>query len=302
MAMREANTRLREGRELLLDAGLVPSLAVVTAAPAASNQVDMWIWSFVDDQWRGPQPGFTLVPIRALMVGLAIDVAEAITRLARMVDAARRARRECFADSVGGRPKRLLDIAVALTALTLACPLMLVIAALVKLTTGGPVIFAHPRVGFKGKTFHCLKFRSMIVDADAMLARHLAANPIAAQEWYEHHKLKNDPRITPFGRLLRKSSLDELPQLFNVLRGEMSCVGPRPIVAAELACYGSRVGCYLRARPGMTGMWQVSGRSTCSYRERVMLDRRYVRRWSIWIDLAVLLRTIPAVLEFDHAA
>jgi exopolysaccharide production protein ExoY len=302
MAMLEANTRVREGRELFLDDGLVPSLAIATTAPAASNQVDMWTWSFVHDEWRGPQPGFTLVPIRALMVGLAIDVAEAITRLARMVDAARRARREYFADSVGGRPKRLLDIAVALIALMLSCPLMLVVAALIKLTTGGPVIFAHPRVGFKGKTFRCYKFRSMVVDADAMLARHLAANPIAAQEWCEDHKLKNDPRITPLGRLLRKSSLDELPQLFNVLRGEMSCVGPRPIVAGELARYGSRVGFYLRARPGMTGMWQVSGRSTCGYRERVMLDRAYARRWSIWLDLALLLRTIPAVLAFDHAA
>jgi len=300
VAMHEANTSVRAGREFFLDPHLLPDLGRATSA-VAPDAAKIWARSFSSDPLLGPQPGFTLTPIRALAIGLAVDGARAIAQLARKVEAARRARRDRFTHSVGGRPKRLLDIAVAVTALLLACPLMLMVAALVKLTTGGPVIFAHPRIGLNGTTFRCLKFRSMVVDGDAVLTRHLEENPAAAREWRETRKLKNDPRITPFCRLLRKSSLDELPQLFNVLRGEMSCVGPRPVVASELAYYGAHVGYYLRARPGMTGMWQVSGRSTRSYRDRVVLDCVYVRRWSIWLDIAVLMWTIPAVLEFAHA-
>jgi exopolysaccharide production protein ExoY len=300
VAMHETNTRVRAGREFFLDPHLLPDLGLATSA-VAPDAAKIWARSFSGDPLLGPPPGFTLTPVRALAIGLAVDGAGAIAQLAWKVEAARRARRDRFTHSVGGRPKRLLDIAVALTALLLACPLMLMVAALVKLTTGGPVIFAHPRVGLNGTTFRCLKFRSMVVDGDAMLARHLEENPAAAREWRETRKLKNDPRITPFCRLLRKSSLDELPQLFNVLRGEMSCVGPRPVVAGELAYYGVHVGYYLRARPGMTGMWQVSGRSTRSYRDRVVLDCVYVRRWSIWLDVAVLMWTIPAVLAFEHA-
>jgi exopolysaccharide production protein ExoY len=300
--MYEADTRVRAGREFFLNTHLLPDLGL-TASAIAPDAAKIWGRSFSGDPVLGPQPqrGFTLTPLRALAIGLAVDGARAIAQLAWKVEAARRARRDRFMHSVGGRPKRLLDIAVALTTLLLACPLMLMVAALVKLATGGPVIFAHPRIGLNGTTFRCLKFRSMVVDGDAMLARHLEENPAAAREWRETRKLKNDPRVTPFCRLLRKSSLDELPQLFNVLRGEMSCVGPRPVVAGELAHYGAHVGYYLRTRPGMTGMWQVSGRSTRSYRDRVLLDCIYVRRWSIRLDLVLLLWTIPAVLAFEQA-
>ncbi|MGE0052563.1 MAG: sugar transferase [Hyphomicrobium sp.] len=204
--------------------------------------------------------------------------------------------------TLGGYQKRILDIVVAGTALILLAPIMLIVSALIKLTIGGPVIFAHQRVGANGVAFPCLKFRSMVVDGDAILQQHLESDPAAAREWRETRKLKNDPRVTPLGKLLRKSSIDELPQLFNVLRGDMSCVGPRPIVAAELERYGTHVSDYLCVRPGLTGIWQVSGRSRLSYRHRVALDSLYVRRWSMGLDIALLLRTVPAVLAFEEAA
>lgn len=204
--------------------------------------------------------------------------------------------------TLGGYQKRILDILVAGTALILLAPIMLIVSALIQLTIGGPVIFAHKRVGLNGVAFPCLKFRSMVLDGDAILQQHLENDPEAAREWRETRKLKNDPRVTPLGKLLRKSSIDELPQLFNVLRGDMSCVGPRPIVTAELERYGPHVYDYLCVRPGLTGIWQVSGRSRLSYRHRVALDSLYVRRWSMWLDIALLLRTIPAVLAFEEAA
>ncbi|MFN3747040.1 MAG: sugar transferase [Hyphomicrobiaceae bacterium] len=203
---------------------------------------------------------------------------------------------------IGGRRKRMVDIAVAIMVAIVLSPILLVIALAVKLSMGGPVIYRHRRIGFGGRPFDCLKFRTMVANGDEVLERHLAANPAAAEEWRRSRKLADDPRVTRFGWFLRKTSLDELPQLLNILRGEMSCVGPRPIVSEELERYGVHAHEYLRARPGVTGSWQVSGRSSVSYGDRVKLDAEYVRTWSFGSDLVILARTVPAVLKVDQAA
>lgn len=202
---------------------------------------------------------------------------------------------------LGGIAKRAMDLALALTALLLLSPLMVMVAALIKYKMGGPVIYGHTRLSYNGRPFVCYKFRSMVADGDRVLALHLASNPAAAKEWSETQKLRDDPRITALGRFLRKSSLDELPQLFNVIRGDMSCVGPRPIVALETARYGTAIREYYRARPGITGLWQISGRSRTTYAERVALDKRYVETWSMWLDLTIILKTLPACLNSRDA-
>ena len=205
-------------------------------------------------------------------------------------------------EPIGGLTKRVLDIVISTIALVVAAPIMLIVAGLIRLTMGGPVIFAQRRIGFDGTMFVCYKFRTMATDADTALQRYLASNPEAAEEWRQTRKLRNDPRISPLGTLLRKSSLDELPQLFNVLRGDMSIVGPRPVVPSELEYYGRRAAYCLRARPGLTGLWQVSGRNQVRYTRRVALDCHYVRSWSVWMDLMVLAKTIPAVLRTHDTA
>ncbi|MBS0250017.1 MAG: sugar transferase [Proteobacteria bacterium] len=203
---------------------------------------------------------------------------------------------------VGGASKRLFDILVASAALLLLAPLLLMLAAAIKLLNGGDVIYRHRRVGFSGKYFSCLKFRTMVANGDDVLRQHLETNPAAAEEWRRTRKLARDPRITPLGYVLRKTSLDELPQLINILRGDMSCVGPRPIVAEELHFYGDCAIEYFKARPGVTGLWQVSGRSQATYEERVNYDLQYVRDWSLTADLVILVRTIPTVLNTEQAA
>jgi exopolysaccharide production protein ExoY len=203
---------------------------------------------------------------------------------------------------VGGRVKRLMDLGMSLVASLILIPILLLIGLLIRVLMGGPVIFAHPRIGREGNAFRCYKFRTMIADGDAVLQQYLNDNPEALREWRVTRKLTSDPRITWFGRILRKSSLDELPQLINVIRGDMSVVGPRPIVAEELSRYGSYSADYLRARPGLTGLWQVSGRSGLSYERRIDLDRYYVRRWSIALDLAIVLKTLPALLRYENTA
>ena len=191
---------------------------------------------------------------------------------------------------------RVLDWVVALGALVFLGPLMLLTAALIAAERSGPVLFAHARIGLGGDTFKVLKFRTMRSDGDQILAAHLKASPEAADEWARNHKLRDDPRVSKLGNFLRKASLDELPQLFNVLRGEMSIVGPRPIVQAEIARYGKFFGAYCSVRPGMTGIWQVSGRSDVSYRRRVVMDALYARKKSVVLDLKIISATIPAVL------
>ena len=189
--------------------------------------------------------------------------------------------------------KRLLDIFGASLCLMLCAPVMLIIVICLSFT-GSPV-FSQRRVGRGGELFVCYKFRSMVKDADRVLAEYLQRNPQAKEEWSRVHKLTDDPRVTLVGRFLRKSSLDELPQLFNVLRGDMSLVGPRPIVPAEVPRYASRIRAYNRCRPGITGLWQVSGRNLTSYRRRVALDAVYARKCSVRLDLFILFKTIRVV-------
>ena len=191
---------------------------------------------------------------------------------------------------------RAMDMTIVILALVFLFPLMALIAVTIVLQDGGPVFFSQRRIGRGGRPFHCYKFRSMTVGAEARLAAILAANPIARAEWARDHKLRMDPRVTPFGAFLRRSSLDELPQLFNVLRGEMSVVGPRPIVEAEITRYGRRFRHYCSVKPGITGLWQVSGRNDVNYRSRVALDCLYVRSRSPWLYLWITIATIPAVI------
>lgn len=191
--------------------------------------------------------------------------------------------------------KRFIDIAVAGSALLLLLPLLVFVAATVWMGDGKSPIFRHRRLGRGGRPFGCLKFRTMVVDAEAALAAHLADNAAARAEWAATQKLTDDPRVTALGRVLRKTSLDELPQLINVLRGEMSLVGPRPIVQAEVARYGSAFSTCFSVPPGVTGLWQVSGRSDTSYEERVALDLDYAARWSLRRDLVILFKTVPIV-------
>jgi exopolysaccharide production protein ExoY len=191
---------------------------------------------------------------------------------------------------------RLFDVTVAALLLILLLPAFLLVAAAVFVSDPGPILFAHPRVGRGGKLFRCLKFRTMTVDADKRLADLLACDAAARAEWARDHKLRNDPRITRFGLFLRKSSIDELPQLWNVLRGEMSIVGPRPIVIAETGRYSRFFADYAAVKPGITGLWQVSGRNNTTYRRRVALDVSYARSKSIMFDLRIVAMTVPAVL------
>mgnify|MGYP006275525249 FL=1 len=192
--------------------------------------------------------------------------------------------------------KRGGDIVFSLLVLSLGSPLFLLLAVLVKLSSRGSVFYCQRRIGRGYKGFGCLKFRTMRRDADRVLASVLAADPKLRAEFERDHKLKRDPRITPLGKFLRRSSLDELPQFINVLRGEMSVVGPRPIVWDELRRYGRRMDEVLSVRPGLTGLWQVSGRNNLTYRTRVRLDLTYVRNRSFWLDLGIVLRTIGVVL------
>lgn len=191
---------------------------------------------------------------------------------------------------------RLFDMTLAFLAILVFLPFLMFTALAIKLSGPGPVMFVQQRVGRDGKLFPCLKFRTMVVNAGEVLDELLASSPEARAEWQRDQKLRKDPRITPIGGVLRKSSLDELPQLFNILAGHMSIVGPRPIVENEIYRYGHRFGAYCSVRPGLTGLWQVSGRNEVSYDARVRLDALYARRKSTLYDFAICLRTVPAVL------
>jgi undecaprenyl-phosphate galactose phosphotransferase len=190
--------------------------------------------------------------------------------------------------------KLLFDQVAAGVLLLLLAPLMLTLAMIVR-SDGGPALYRHRRIGAGGRAFDCIKFRSMVTNADAALRRVLMTDSVAAEEWATTQKLRDDPRVTSIGRFLRRSSLDELPQLLNVIHGDMSLVGPRPIVQAEVARYGADIEHYYAAKPGITGLWQISGRSDMSYGRRVKLDAWYVRNWTLWHDIAILFKTIPAV-------
>ncbi|HDO6825933.1 TPA: undecaprenyl-phosphate galactose phosphotransferase WbaP, partial [Klebsiella pneumoniae] len=196
--------------------------------------------------------------------------------------------------------KRIFDIIGAISIIIVLSPLLLYISLKVK-KDGGPAIYGHERIGKGGVSFKCLKFRSMVMNSKEVLEELLIRDPMAKKEWDETFKLKNDPRVTKIGGVLRRTSLDELPQLFNVLKGEMSLVGPRPIITAELERYNEEVDYYLLSKPGMTGLWQVSGRSDVDYETRVYLDAWYVKNWSMWNDIAILFKTIGVVLKKDGA-
>jgi exopolysaccharide production protein ExoY len=199
--------------------------------------------------------------------------------------------------AAGRSVKRALDLLLAITALILLSPLLLLVAMIVKFSDRGPVFYSHTRIGFGGAPFGCLKFRTMKTDASAQLAELLQNSAAARSEWEATRKLKDDPRITAVGDILRRSSLDELPQLFNVLRGEMSLVGPRPITAEELPRYGEHIWAYMAVRPGLTGHWQTSGRNDVSYEHRVSLDVHYLNNWSLGRDLIIIAKTIPALFS-----
>lgn len=201
-----------------------------------------------------------------------------------------------------GVTKRAMDFALAAAGLLILVPGLVLLAAAIFMVDRQSPLYGHTRVGRKGRDFTCWKFRSMRSNGDAILAAHFANNPEAVREWNETRKLRDDPRITKLGHFIRKTSLDELPQLFNVLMGDMSLIGPRPVPRDELLRYGKDRRYYLVVRPGITGLWQVSGRSDTSYERRVQLDREYVENWSFVGDLSIMVRTVPAVLAARGAA
>lgn len=193
--------------------------------------------------------------------------------------------------------KRIIDIFGAMVGLILFSPLLLVFAVLIKIMSPGPILFKHNRLGEEGKTIKIYKFRTMVENSGQILKEMLDENPAIKEEYETTYKIKNDPRVTPLGRWLRKTSMDELPQFFNILRGDISLVGPRPIVKSELTKYGAFAATLLQVKPGLTGLWQISGRNDLDYSERVELDMEYIKHWSIWLDIKILARTIPAVLS-----
>jgi Undecaprenyl-phosphate galactose phosphotransferase WbaP len=197
--------------------------------------------------------------------------------------------------------KRLVDLAIIISLGLICLPLVIIIVLLVKFSSPGPVFYGQERIGYKARHFKAWKFRTMVNNGDVLLKNYLESNPQLQEEWNKNQKLRNDPRITHIGRVLRKTSLDELPQLWNVLRGEMSMVGPRPIVEEEIVRYGESFSLYKRVVPGLTGLWQISGRNNTTYSERVDLDSYYVRNWSPWMDTYILARTIKVVLFFKGA-
>ena len=192
--------------------------------------------------------------------------------------------------------KRLSDIMLSAVLLTLLSPFFLTIAAWIKIDSGGKVIFHQMRVGRGGRQFKALKFRTMVPDAEEILREYLQKNPAARAEWETFQKLKSDPRVIPrIGAVLRRFSLDELPQLWNVLKGDMSLVGSRPCTPDQIDLYKELFTLYVRMRPGITGLWQISGRNHLPYADRVKLDYYYVQNWSLWLDYYILLRTVRTV-------
>lgn len=235
-----------------------------------------------------------LIPETMFYVRLSVQIAEFSTKLAFSL-------RQNLLDPYRMLTKRLLDISIIIIFSVPTAIVMLTIYVVVRLDTRGPAFYKQKRIGREGREFFAWKFRTMVTDADAVLAKYLEDNPQLADEWSKDHKLKHDPRITKTGALLRKFSLDELPQLFNVIVGEMSLVGPRPIVEQEVKKYGDAFDLYTRVRPGITGLWQTSGRNDVTYAMRVSMDRYYIANWSVWLDIFILIKTAPAALTAKGA-
>jgi exopolysaccharide production protein ExoY len=202
---------------------------------------------------------------------------------------------------IGNASKRVIDIVLAVSGVIILAPLLVLCFLAVIWRSPGPALFRHRRVGFGGKHFSCFKFRTMVPDAESRLRDYLESDPSALAEWSSSRKLRFDPRITAIGAILRKTSLDELPQLINVIKGDMSIVGPRPVTDEELVRYSTNVHDYLACRPGITGLWQVSGRSGTTYAKRVACDAFYARNWSIALDAKIVIVTLPALLDSDNA-
>lgn len=267
--------------EVLLDAGTLRAVLLVSPLPDTSQVIELCLRRYVTVYALGGTVRSLPYPSDVLFVGS--------TPVLKV--------RDLLIVGVGARVKRLMDVVLAGAGVVMLSPLLLVLALLVKVTSRGPVLFGHRRLGEGGRPVRVFKFCSMVVDAEARLREMLDADPALRAEYEATYKLRDDPRITPLGHWLRRTSLDELPQLFNVLRGELSLVGPRPIVAEEIAKYGPAGTAILRVRPGVTGLWQVSGRSDLDYAERVRLDMDYITHWSLWLDLRILAATLPAVLR-----
>lgn len=191
--------------------------------------------------------------------------------------------------------RRMVELILLLLLFPFVLPIMIVVSVLIKITSPGPIFYGHPRIGKNRKPLKCWKFRSMYIDADAQLEKILATDKKRKAEWERDRKFTDDPRVTPIGKFLRKTSIDELPQIWNVLVGEMSFVGPRPVTESELARYGENVDFILSVKPGISGMWQVSGRSDTGYEERISLDAYYIQNWSIWLDLWIAIKTVWVV-------
>lgn len=201
-----------------------------------------------------------------------------------------------MSDYISNLAKNVFDFSLTAVGTICISPLLIYIAYRIKKEDPGPIFFAHERIGKNGKPFPCYKFRSMVTNSQEMLQQYLADNPAAKEEWEREFKLKNDPRVTPIGKMLRRTSLDELPQIFNVLRGEMSLVGPRPVIQEELdKYYGETAKLYCTVKPGITGLWQVSGRSDTTYDERVAMDESYINNRSLLGDIVILWKTIGVV-------
>jgi Undecaprenyl-phosphate galactose phosphotransferase WbaP len=209
--------------------------------------------------------------------------------------------KDVFISGFEGHMKRLLDFTLSLIALIILSPLFVVISLLIKLTSPGPVFFVQDRIGLNGKLFKAYKFRTMVINAEEILLKWLEENPEIREEYLVHHKLKNDPRVTKIGKFLRKTSLDELPQLFNVLKGDMSLVGPRPYLVRELNDTKHYARFLWRVPPGITGLWQISGRNEVDFEGRLEMDMQYISNWNLWLDINILFKTIPAVLKRDGA-
>lgn len=197
----------------------------------------------------------------------------------------------------GGWPKRCFDVFVATSLIIALAPLLVLVALLITTSDGHAALIRHQRIGRFGRPFACLKFRTMVPDAEQMLNLHLARNPEARVEWERDRKLRNDPRVTPLGRVFRQLSIDELPQLINVIRGDMSLVGPRPMVHDEIVRCGAAAAEVLQAPPGLTGLWQIKGRNELPFEARISLNRQYVRNQSMLLDLRIMLMTVPVVMS-----
>lgn len=209
--------------------------------------------------------------------------------------------KEVFIGGPEGHVKRLIDFILSFIAIIILSPLFIILAILIKIDSKGPVFFVQDRIGLNGKLFKAYKFRTMILNAEEILLKWLEENPEIRDEYLINHKLKDDPRITRMGKFLRKTSLDELPQLFNVLKGDMSLVGPRPYLVRELNDVSSYAKYLWRVPPGITGLWQISGRNDVDFEGRLKMDMQYISNWNIWLDLNILFKTIPAVLKKDGA-